>query len=64
MVAMTDKLLVTPAEAAEKLSISRSKVYELLDQGALRSVKLGTCRRIPVEALVDLIARLSGGGGA
>jgi len=56
-----EKLLVTPAVAAEKLSISRSKLYELLEMGILRSVKLGTCRRIPVEALVELVDRLSEG---
>ncbi len=54
-----ERLLITPAEAAHRLSISRSKMYELMYQGVLPSVKLGTSRRIRVEALVDLIERLS-----
>lgn len=53
-----EKLLLSPAEAAEHLSIGRSKVYELIRLGQLRSVKIGGCRRIPQAALVDLVARL------
>lgn len=46
-----DKLLLTPEEAAELLSIGRSKLYQLLAAGALRSVTIGASRRVPVEAL-------------
>lgn len=46
-----DKLLLTPEEAAEVLSIGRSKLYQLLSAGALRSVTIGSSRRVPVEAL-------------
>ena len=46
-----DKLLLTPEEAAEVLGIGRSKVYELLAARQLASVKIGTCRRIPADAL-------------
>ena len=35
---MSDKLLCRIPEVAEHLSISRSKVYELLKSGELRSV--------------------------
>ncbi len=56
---MTDKVLLTPEEAAETLSIGRTKVYELLALGVLRSVQIGKSRRIPVEAIHDLIARLA-----
>lgn len=59
---MSERLLVTPAEAAERLAISRSTVYELLQRGMLPSVKLGNCRRIPAVALVELVDRLSGDG--
>ena len=51
-----EKLLLSPAEAAAHLSIGRSKVYELMRRGQLRSVKIGTSRRIPQTALVDFIA--------
>jgi excisionase family DNA binding protein len=53
-----DKLLLTPTEAAIALGIGRSKVYELLRAGQLRSVRIGTCRRIPADALNDLVTAL------
>ncbi len=53
-----DKLLLTPEEAAEALSIGRSKLYELLADGALESVAIGACRRIPRVALQDFVERL------
>ncbi len=54
-----DKLLLTPVEAAHALGIGRSKVYELLRSGALASVRIDTCRRIPVTALTRLVAQLA-----
>ena len=54
-----DKLLLTPIEAAEALSISRSKLYELLASGHVQSVRIDACRRIPVSALQAYIASLS-----
>lgn len=54
-----DKILLTPEEAAEALNISRSKLYELLQAKALRSVKIGKARRIPTEAVHEYVAFLS-----
>jgi excisionase family DNA binding protein len=51
-------LLVTPEEAASRLRIGRSKVYELLRTGELRSIKIGGSRRITTEALAEFIAGL------
>ena len=45
------KVLLTPEEAARALGISRSKVYELILTRTLESVKIGACRRVPVDAL-------------
>jgi excisionase family DNA binding protein len=53
-----DKLLLTPTEAAQALGIGRSKIYELLQTGELRSVRIGTCRRIPTDALEQFLAGL------
>lgn len=50
-----NKLLFTPEEAAEVLSIGRSKLYELLADGSLESVAIGACRRIPSTALQDFV---------
>jgi excisionase family DNA binding protein len=55
-----DKLLLTPEEVAEALNISRTKVFELLQAEALRSVKIGKSRRIPTEAVREFVACLTG----
>ncbi len=54
-----DKRLLRPEEAAHLLGISRSKVYELIRAGRLRAVKLDGSRRIPREAVEELIATLT-----
>ena len=54
-----DKVLLTPEEAAQALSIGRSKVYELLRAGALASVRIGASRRIPVDAVRAYVAALA-----
>jgi excisionase family DNA binding protein len=52
------KLLLTPEEAAEVLGIGRSKVFELLAAGRLRSVKIGRSRRIAAATLTEFVASL------
>lgn len=53
-----DKLLLTPAEAAEALGIGRSKVYELLASGQLPAVRVGVKGiRVPVGHLKAWIDR-------
>ncbi|HEV8534847.1 MAG TPA: helix-turn-helix domain-containing protein [Candidatus Limnocylindria bacterium] len=52
------KLVLTPEEAAKVLSCSRQYVHELIARGELRSVKLGRLRRIPVDGVRELLARL------
>jgi excisionase family DNA binding protein len=50
------KLLLTVIEAGEVLSISRSKMYDLLNSGCLPSVHIGRSRRVRIsdlEAFVD-----------
>ncbi|MGK5738505.1 helix-turn-helix domain-containing protein [Micromonospora sp. URMC 103] len=46
-----DKLCYTPREAATLLSVSRTKVYELLAAGELCSIRIGRSRRIPADEL-------------
>lgn len=53
------RLLLRPEDAAEILSVSRTTLFGLLNSGALRSVKIGGLRRIPLEALEDFVMRLS-----
>jgi len=34
-------------ESADPLGFGRSKLYELLRPGRIRSIRIGSCRRIP-----------------
>jgi excisionase family DNA binding protein len=52
------KILLTVPEAAATLAISRSKLYELLAAGSIRSVRIDGSRRVPVEALEAYVAGL------
>jgi len=54
--------LMTIEEAAGFLAISRGHVYSLMNEGALRFVKLGRSRRIPRRSVVELAARALQGG--
>jgi excisionase family DNA binding protein len=54
-------LLLTPEQAATCLAICRTKVYELLRQGELESVRIGSSRRIPTAALAEYVQRLRTG---
>jgi excisionase family DNA binding protein len=54
-----DKLLLTAPEAARALGISRSKLYELLRDGEIRSVRIGRSRRVPWAALGAYVASLA-----
>jgi excisionase family DNA binding protein len=59
-----DKLLLTPEEAAQVLSIGRSKVYELMRTGRLESVCIDASRRVPMAAIEDYIDRLRAGASS
>lgn len=48
-----DLRLITIAAAADRLDLSRSKLYELIAEGELPTVRIGRARRI---ALADLRA--------
>jgi len=47
--------MLTVVEAARRLAIGRSTVYELLASGALESVHIGRLRRIPVDSLIEFV---------
>lgn len=56
-------LAYSPAEAALLLGLSRARIYQLIDDETLPSVKLGRRRLIRHQALVDLLDRFENGGG-
>lgn len=54
-----DEILITVAEAARRLSLGRSFVYQrFIQTGALRSIKVGGARRVLVSDLVEFVGRL------
>lgn len=52
---ITTRVCFTVEEAAEMLGISRAHAYNLVSDGTIRSVKLGRSRRIPADALSELM---------
>jgi excisionase family DNA binding protein len=46
-----EKLLLTVREAADVLSVSRSRVYELIYAEQLDSVKIGRSRRVSLASV-------------
>jgi excisionase family DNA binding protein len=57
-------ILLRPEQAARVLNVSRSKVFELIRRGELRSVKSGGSRRISATAIRDYVDRLEAGEAA
>jgi excisionase family DNA binding protein len=55
---MTDRLLLRPEEVAELIGVGRTKVYELMCSGPIRSVKIGNSRRAPRIAVDEFVATL------
>ena len=56
--AETPRLMLTIPEAARRLSIGRSLIYQLILAGELETVQLGRLRRVPFDCLVEYVERL------
>ena len=54
----SDRMLLTVAEAAERLGIGRSTMYVLIADGQIDTVRVGRLRRIEPEALSAYISRM------
>ncbi|WNB86150.1 helix-turn-helix domain-containing protein [Cellulomonas sp. ATA003] len=54
-----DRLLLSVVEAARRLGIGRTLMYDLLAAGEITSVHVGRLHKIPVGALDAYIARLT-----
>ena len=52
--------LVSVAEAANLLQVSRTKMYSILRQGGLKNFRVGSHYKIPRAAVDEYIARMSG----
>lgn len=53
---MLERMGYSPSEAAKAIGVSRQHIYALMAAGRLRSVKLGSRRIIPADALEALLA--------
>lgn len=51
-----ERLLLTVSEAADRLGLGRSTVYELVMRGDIPSIKIGRARRIPTSTLEIFVA--------
>lgn len=62
---MTANAQLYPVPAVcQKLSLSRSYVYELIADGRLKSIKAGRRRMVTESAIAEYIASLTGGADA
>ncbi|MDP8936312.1 MAG: helix-turn-helix domain-containing protein [Actinomycetota bacterium] len=52
------KLLLDVEAAVEATSLGRSKLYELMADGTIESVKVGKRRLIPADALAVFVEKL------
>jgi len=55
-----DAALLKPEETASMMRVSRTKVYDLMRTGKLRSIKVDGLRRIPREAIAEYVDSQSG----
>lgn len=51
-----ERILYRPRTVAEMADLSVSQVYKLIENGTLRSVRIGKSVRVPANALDELIA--------
>ena len=59
---LTGKRNLRIGEAAQYLGLGRSKVYELISSGRLKSLKLDAARRVPVWAIQEFLTQHDGSG--
>lgn len=52
-----DRVLYRITEAAEALGLSRATVYELVQRGEIRTIRVGAARRVPTEAISEFVRR-------
>jgi excisionase family DNA binding protein len=56
---ITLRVLLTVAEAAQRLRIGKTKTYALVKAGEIESVMIGRLRRIHIDAIDSYTARLA-----
>ena len=61
---MAEKLLETIEATASRLSVSRSQVYNLLNDKQLDGVKIGRAHRVVVDSSLRYVERLKSGANS
>ena len=56
-----ERMLLRIPEVADRLTLSRSKVYELIRSGDLPSVQIGRVRRVRLHDLESFVSALLAG---
>lgn len=59
----TERRWLRVEEAAHLLGVSRSKTYDLISRGDLRSVQLDGSRRVPARCLADYMDEAEAAAG-
>ena len=49
------RLLLSVEDAADRLALSRTRLYGLIKTGEIVSVRIGRLRRVPVDSLTALM---------
>jgi len=52
-----EKLLLSVVEAAQRLGVGRTLMYELLGSGQIESMHVGRLHKVPTEALTAFVER-------
>jgi len=58
---MEEPYLCSVNDAAKALGVGRTKLYEMIATGELRSMQIGTRRLVKVASIRSLIDRATGG---
>ncbi len=53
-----EKLLLTTQEAADRLGVGRTTIYDLIRTKKLQTLKIGARRLVPIESLHEVVALL------
>ncbi|MEV6711950.1 excisionase family DNA-binding protein [Lentzea sp. NPDC051208] len=53
-----EHIVLTVEQAAKRLNIGRTLMYELVSSGEVESVHIGRLRRVPLQALTNYVNKL------
>jgi excisionase family DNA binding protein len=58
-----NSMLLTVPQVAERLHVSRWTIYQLIHRNKLKTIKLGSARRVPLTAVTECLEHLQETGG-